>query len=458
MIVALGFGTCMVAIVVAIYIIRTTKYIAVASLQLVSAVVFVVIGMVWLHVEEASNWGGTPVLVASSGLLIASIAVLLGRRQPIPKVVAPPNGDRADLFARVTVSVVVLMVSTSYFVLLGYVPIFTGLEQLVSSGGVVTPGLTNSARVSRDIYVNPDAAYIPMQGLLEMFRYFGCGTAAVIGLDMALRHDRRITGYIILAFAIGLVVATGQRWPLMYLLACIAIYLSLTSTAGRAVWFRLLSITLVAAGVLTVLLGRTSDNITSLAGGLLFAFGDLFERVFVGYVLIPFWSYGVSRELLLPEGGLTWFQNLRAFLPGPGESYPVTFYQVVSGDDIGFTAAPDLWTEGWINLGGLGVLLSSLVMVGLARAIDWVLYRSAKSRNRAAVIALVLPVGVSTAFIPFSGLVFCLGAILVASILTVVYLAARLIVQDRSYAGESGANRFGYGRRHFDSARPRAHG
>lgn len=428
--VALGIVSSAVAVAAAVYLYRVHGWLSTSVLSLVSAALFVVVGMTVLG-TGSEPWSDVPVLVTSSGLLILSAGLMatVSRRRYIRSDPAPESGPESA--GRWAVIAVVFGLAALYFILIGQVPILQGLGQLVSSGGVVTPGLTNTARVSRDIYVNPEASYVPLQGLLEIFRYFGCITTAIIGLDWASRRATRNRGLTVIIVSVGLIVATGQRWPLMYLIAGCALASTLLFRFSRKLIAPLAVGGGLVAVVLSLLLGRTTSEVVGAGGAIVFGITDLVRRILVGYVEIPFASYGIEREALLPNGP-SWVQNFASYLPGPGESYPVTFYRLVTSDTVGFTAAPDIWTEGWINAGAIGVVASSLFLVLVSRGSEAFTLRALQRECGVTRLAVVVPVCIALAFTPFTGFVFALGSIIVALATWMVFSSVVLLMGRRS--------------------------
>lgn len=381
-----------------------------------AAVVFIQVGFILQFVEiPRSEWASRAVTVVSLGILFFVLGGLLGTRgrnvdYPRSKVLGERAQSRYSYSSILMVAVVVYGACILYFVLSGSFPAWEALKRFASAGW--TPGLMNTLRVGRDVYINPDATYIPLQGLLESIRYFGVPLVVVVFVDFWRNKVRRPTSAFLVVLGVGLSLASGQRWPLMYLLLSVIFYLTWSIGPMRRELKRAVARVVVIGGLLalgaTMLLGRTLDvglDARSLAG---FAVGDLVSRIFLGNAIAPFQSYALFPQTYGLLYGASYIQNLRAYLPGPLESFPVTFSSIVYGTS-GYTAPPDYFTEAYINFGILGVVvLSALLGYWYARVEDryWSQEPSAASLAAAAVISSVL------SFVCFSGVMFALGAVI----------------------------------------------
>ncbi|GIV04871.1 MAG: hypothetical protein KatS3mg016_0446 [Fimbriimonadales bacterium] len=272
----------------------------------------------------------------------------------------------------ITALTTMVLVST-YFILLGYIPLLEGIRILLAEG--FKPGLVNTPRIMRDIYVNPDAQYIPLQGMLEALRYVGMIIVCIWFVHWYRIGYRRRLALLILLAAVFWLVATGQRWPLLHLLAACLIYFSVVLPRRQ---FKRIVFTVAMAGmlvgtVLTALLGRTNEQLTSLLEVLYFGGGSLVGRVLYGNAIAPVLSFDLFPNRYSLLYGDSYLQNLISYLPGPYPSFPVTFYMIVIGDTRGFTAPPDFYTEAYLNFGYIGTVLISflfgVVLVGVTRII-----------------------------------------------------------------------------------------
>lgn len=367
-------------------------------------------------------------LSVSLGLLAVGVGVALGNHvlradrrwrdwqgQPVQQDL----GFSTAVVAAALVFAVVLL----YFYLLGYVPLFRGLRQLLQGGFVA--GLLNTARISRDVYVNPEATYIPLQGLMEAIRYFGLPVVAVWFLHFLRAGVQRRWSALMLGL-IGLAtVLSGQRWPLMHLLASLLLYSFWTYQAKRelrASVRRVLLMALLLGLGLSTLLSRRVETGASFVGALSRGTQDLALRVLFGNVVVPYKSYALfpeSQPFLL---GGSWVQNLASYLPGPLPSFPVTFYQMVTGDERGFTAPPDYYAEAYLNFGWPGVVLLSFLWGIALVALQHSFAGSRKSLVRLSYQALMTTL---IAFVAMSGVSFLLGGLIVLVFVTGCLIVAR---------------------------------
>lgn len=396
-------------------------------LFVVTSILFVNVGfLVFYARSESEPWALTAVLAPTLGLLLVSLGgALTATALQLPRRWSklPARPVRLDLSysSAVSVSLTVFAIVALYFVLLGYVPMLEGIQVLLSGGFV--PGLVNTARINRDVYVNPDAKYIPLQGLLEIFRYFGLPVVAVWFLHFRRVKVRERFSTLMIAVALLLIVATGQRWPLMYMLLAIALYVSWTipnASKLRSAAARLGVVALGAAVLLSALLGRTHESGLSYLEMLAMGAGDLYARVFFGNVEVPFASYGIYGSQIPFLLGASWVQNLASYMPGPAPSFPVTFYQTVVGDQVGYTAPPDFYTEAYVNFGFWGVAFFSILWGSFLAGCQAVMTRAQWTVKNLGIAASLMTVA---AFSSMSGVTILVsGSIVCCGVLAVVAL------------------------------------
>lgn len=337
------------------------------------SILFINIGFILYFLEhERHPWAMTALLSPSIGILFVSLGgALTCLLQKVHErwYHRPKMNVAIDLpyASAVVAGLVVFGVVALYFTLVGFVPLFKGISMLFSGG--FTPGLVNSLRVSRDPYINPDQAYIPLQGFMELVRFQGLPIIAVWFLYYFRKGIYPRCSFAMMAASVVCVTLTGQRWPLMYLLATIIVFASWTTPRQhefRKTLVRIVLIAVAGALLLSALLGRTNEEGLTVFEMLAFGAGDLFKRVLSGNALAPFLSYGLFPEYEDWLLGGSYMQNLASFLPGKGEAYPVTFNQLIM-DNGNFTAPPDFYTEAYINFGWPGVIvLCFLLGCGLA--------------------------------------------------------------------------------------------
>jgi len=359
---------CVASLLLARGTMRGTWVLSPLFIYVIMSILFINIGFILYYVEyNTHDWALNALLSPSIGLLCVALggATVTGL-DPVQKgwYRRPQTQAGIDITysSAVVTGLAVFGVVGLYFALIGFVPLFKGIGMLFTGG--FTPGLVNSLRVSRDPYINPDQAYIPLQGLMELIRFQGLPIVAVWFLYYFRRGVYPRCSLVMVFTATVCVTLTGQRWPLMYLLGTIIVFTSWTTAHQREfrrVLFRIFSIAIVGGLLLSALLGRTNDDALSYAEMLIFGTGDLFKRILSGNAMAPFLSYAVfpaREEWLLGE---SYLQNLISFLPGKGEAYPVTFNQLIM-DNGNFTAPPDFYTEAYINFGWPGVVVISLLL------------------------------------------------------------------------------------------------
>lgn len=403
------------------------------ALYAVVSVTFVNLGFIFFFMENNQEpWALRAVLAVSLGLVMVTaggalgVVLISGLRKRWPRL--PSSGISIDIpfSVAVTGGLIGMGISGAYFVLLGYIPLVEALRLLADRGFV--PGLMNTFRVARDVYVNPDARYIPLQGLLEMVRYFGMPVIVIWFLHFYRQGRHRFVSLSMLMLASLVVALTGQRWPLMYLLVSLLLYWTWTESSSLRLLRAVFSISLIAIvlGVsLSVLLGRQADYgaspVTHLAEGV----GDLGKRILTGNVVVPFRSYSIfpAEEDWLYGG--SWAQNLKAYLPGPSPSYPVIFYQRVTGDHKGFTAPPDFYTESYINFGFGGVLGLSFLWGLVLAWLQLKVIKKHRSLLQSSILAMLVAL---VGFSAISGISFLVGGIIVSVLIVVLLFGVRIIV------------------------------
>lgn len=333
-----------------------------------ASIVFINIGFVGLSAGHAhADWASTAVLATSVGLLMVCVGWFVGistrsRRSAWPPRVQQGAQDLPYGIA-ITTALVVFGTVALYFWLVGYVPMYTALEKLASDG--YSQGILNTPRIMRDVYVNPRARYIPLQGFMEMMRYCGLPVIAVWFLHFYRCRTRPKTSLAMLVLSALLIVSTGQRWPLMYMMVTLATYWSWTSSAAalrRKGLLRILWVSVALAVVLTVLLARQPvEKDVGYLGLVESGSVELWDRILYGNARVPFASYAIYGHTRPFLYGQSWLQNLVSLLPGPAPSFPVTFNTVVRRTHLGSTAPPDFYTEAYVNFSWPGVVMVSFI-------------------------------------------------------------------------------------------------
>lgn len=418
----LGIGFAVVCITAAIMIglmsMARSWVLSPLALFVVVSVLFLNIGFILYFLGYADQpWALSALVSASVGLLAVALGgalAMVSLRTSVvwPRLIKIPVLTDIPYPVAIVSSLFIFGISLVYFYLLGYIPLIEALKALMTQGFV--SGLANTFRVGRDVYVNPDASYIPLQGLLEIIRYFGLPVVAVWFLHFYRHGVRRSVSLFFLLASSLLTVLTGQRWPLMYLLTILLVYGSWTTERFYRVLYRVMFVALAAASVLSILLGRQVVGTAGSGEAFFLGVKDLATRILAGNVEIPFLSYELFPQHEEWLYGQSWLQNLGTYLPGPAPSYPVTFYRLVTGDSRGFSAPPDFYTEAYINFGFIGVIALSFMwgycLVGLQRFI--VVVRG--SLLYTSVMALMT---VMLAFSAISGVSFLVGGLITAALL-----------------------------------------
>lgn len=380
---------------------------------------------------RSEAWAQTALLSISCGILLAGLGGIVGaiitRVRPAMMRFGQGN-DMKELPFGVAMAgaIIVFGIVLVYFYFLGYVPLFRSIQQLIEGG--MRRGLLNIERVARDVYVNPEARYIPLQGFMEQMRYFGLPMVTIWFLDFYRRGKRPRVSLTVCGIAVLLIALTGQRWPLMGMLIAMVVYLSWTVSRRREYRkeIRRLAVTGGVFGLLlSVLLARFEPGEQS-ARVVWQGAGEVIERFVLGNARIPFLSYQLfpAREGWLH--GRSWWQNLISFVPGPQPSYPVTFYQLVTGDRIGFSAPPDFYTEAYINFGWVGIVVIPFVWGAVLHVAQLLIVYSGTSALNLSIGAVLCTYAGLTAV---TGIVFLLGAVLTT---TFVWVLLRSLVLVRT--------------------------
>lgn len=331
---------------------------------IVASILFVNIGFIAYYLEHAPEvWAQTAVLSVSWGILLVGlggfVAAVVLRAPPLwLRFSRRPEEHDISYGVAMTAAAMIFGIVLLYFYFLGYVPLFRALSIMLTEG--LRKGLLNTLRVARDVYVNPEARYIPLQGLMESFRYWGLPIVAIWSIHFYRRRVHPRASLFLLAMAVLLILSSGQRWPLMYMLAALAVYFTWVFRGYKRAIRRVVLIGIIFGLGTTILLARFEVSGLTFGQLILRGASDLFQRILFGNVKIPFLSYQIFPAEKGWLYGQSWWQDLRAHLPGPQPSFPVAFYQLVTGDPRGFTAPPDFYTEAYINFGWLGVTVFSL--------------------------------------------------------------------------------------------------
>jgi hypothetical protein len=397
----------------------------------VASILFINIGFITYYLGVPSElWTQRALLSVSWGILLVGLggfagAVIFRAPRTWSRFSHQAEGISIPYGTAVTVALVVFGIVLLYFYFLGYIPLFQALKLLITEG--LKKGLLNTLRVARDLYINPEAKYIPFQGFMEAVRYFGLPIVATWFIHFYRRKIYPRVSLFMVGLTVLLILSSGQRWPLMYMLAAIGIYLTWVVTDRRRLWrvIRVLTLTAVLFGlVTTVLLARFEVEGLTFTQVLFRGVNNLFQRIFFGNIKIPFMSY---QAFPTKEGwlyGQSWWQNLISYLPGPQPSFPVTFYQLVTGDPRGFTAPPDFYTEAYINGGWLGVVTVSFIWGVVLSCLQMFIALGEKSLIRTSMFALIATVA---GFSALSGIIFVLGAVYVCFfIITMIYILMML--------------------------------
>jgi len=403
----------------------------------VSSLVFINVGFFAraVQLEGASRtwaWDGT--LVVSLGLLCfmagsrMSEMFALGERidarssatrRNDEQTERPPVSQELAVRRLVVVAAVTLVPAWLYFLLLGYVPLFQGISAMASNG-LEGAGALQASRLSRDAYVSAKATHIPMQGLMELARNIGAPIVASYSLSQWVKYGYTRTRLAVLCASILTVLLAGQRWPIAYLALALTAALSLSS--GTRSWrnaAKIFPVVAILGIAMTVMQNRTNTQFASWWQSVLSAVSNLAGRIFYDQSYMSLESYRIGAFRAGELEGASYLMSLTAYMPGPGESFPVEFYRRVSGVDAGWTAAPDFYTEAYINFGVVGLIALSMIWGGFVTVVAklrWSREAALETGVRAGLLAVL-------AQSCYTGPVFTVGAFL---LMLLVLLAVRL--------------------------------
>jgi hypothetical protein len=400
-------------------------------LFLTSSIVFINIGFTIYYLKfSEETWAINALISVSLGLLLVAIGGFIGMILFKSYKIWPRINNteiKINLSYKVAVrtAIIVFAIVLLYFYLLGYIPLIEGLKALIFKG--FRSGLTNSFRVNRDIYVNPEASYIPMQGFFEATRYYGLPIVGIWFLHFYKQKVNQKTSLLFLLTSMFFITLTGQRWPLMYMLLAIIIYTSWSENN----WFKyrkyLFNVGIISVFIgifLSILLGRTSHDNLSIVQMFIFGLTDLLNRIIFGNVKIPFESYRFFPQQEYFLYGWSWLQNLLSYIPGPLPSYPVTFYKLITGDPKGFTAPPDFYTEAYINFGWLGLIFISFFWGVFLSFLQRFFVLTKKTLISSSISVLICTL---ISFSSMSGLVFILGGLIISIFIWIVITINKII-------------------------------
>lgn len=406
-----------------------------ASFFALTSVAFVNLGFFIDHLSHP-NSSGLGLSVTSLGLLAVVLGILLGNRLnarlPEPSRFSRPawlaaTSVRSPNWQLSAMAIVILVPTWLYFIGLGYVPLFDGIWAVLTSG-LDGLGVLNDSRLSRDDFVNAGATRVPLQGLLEIFRNLGVPTLFAFALAQVRRGFNLWPRVILMVICVVSVLAAGQRWPLMNLLVAAIFVLAvdgfkahrrgLVTVAGGAV---------VGGLLLSILQARSVRDFENAFDSVLAGALDLFQRIFTGQAEVAIASYSSAAPGLRWQLGATYLQSFSSYLPGKEASYPVTFYQIVTGDSRGFTAPPDLYTEAYINFSWAGVVVIGVLWGLLISTLERRLFRTYATWDiamRAGMLTILVFSAMTSIVFTFS-FVFVAAGCIVAN-LGVDYLRRRL--------------------------------
>ncbi len=397
---------------------------------LIASVLFVQLGFLYFYfVYERAWFAQQALLTLSLGILAVLLGGWLGLTllEPRSRIYQVPlHKVRWQYPMRVygMVTLLVMGLTALYFALLGYVPLFMGLETLLTEGFV--PRLLQKPRTMRNIYINPDAAYIPMQGLLEAFRFVGLSMVGVWFIHSYRVRRHRALSAAIVALCIFWLISTGQRWPLLHFLLVILVYFSYTTPPRelRRVLTRVGVVGAIFGVVISALQARASDISDHLPDLLSFGVVNLAGRILYGNAIAPVLSFDVFPREYDWLYGQSYVQNLFSYLPGPFASFPVTFNYMVMKERVGFTAPPDFYTEAYVNFGIIGVIVMSFfVGVGLAGLDVWL----RQYRNSVLGLSVISVLTTYALLVCTTSITFSLRPLLVTGIVLTMFFALRAV-------------------------------
>jgi oligosaccharide repeat unit polymerase len=355
-----------VAVRVALHEIKACGGITPFSAFLIASVAFVVIGFTVTYLENSDPaQDAFPVLNVSIGTAatIAGGTLAAANRRKRSRKTLATEIVNLDPGRTILGAWVLLCIVLAPFVYAGGMPLISGVLQLLSSGP--SSNMLSQLRNANNPYLNPSASQLPLLGLFDELRYVGLELFAVFAFRFwQLRIKPKLSAAVVLTSAF-LLLANGQRWPLFYLVVTLTIYNSWNhreakhaSRKPRTVVVVILAVCL--AVIMSTLLGRNITGDVSIAEGLQSGFNDLWERLLVGNVDVPFAAYSMFPSPIGFLHGASYVLNAWSYVPGhPLPSFPVVFSQLVTGDPRNFTAPPDFFTEAYVNFGLIGTVLVS---------------------------------------------------------------------------------------------------
>jgi len=285
-----------------------------------------------------------------------------------------PENRRKSLVLIVSAAVVILIPSWIYFVLLGYVPLFEGLNS-VSASGLGGLGELQISRLSRDATLGSTGTRIPLQGLWELFRNVGTPFLVALAIAQIQAGHRKMFRILVLILAVTTSLLAGQRWPLIYtivaVLATFAFLRPLKLSVKRSRIF-LLGAILFGVGVgISTLQKRTLETFQSTQDAVAFGFNNLIGRILVEQSQTSVLSY-LNESFRGGElGGRSYWLAFQAYLPGQKQAtFPVEFYQTVYQTSAAYTAPPDFFTEAYLNFDVFGVVVAAILWGLIAVRID----------------------------------------------------------------------------------------
>lgn len=287
---------------------------------------------------------------------------------------ATTENRRKALVLMVSAAVVILIPSWIYFVLLGYVPLFEGLNS-VSTSGLGGLGELQISRLSRDATLSNSGARIPLQGLWELFRNVGTPFLVALAIAQIQAGHRKTFRVIILILAVTTSLLAGQRWPLIYTIVAVLAtftFLRPLKLSVRRVRIFLLGAVLFGVGVgISTLQKRTLETFQSTQDAVAFGFNNLIGRILVEQSQTSVLSY-LNESFKGGElGGRSYWLAIQAYLPGQKQAtFPVEFYQTVYQTSAAYTAPPDFFTEAYLNFDVVGVVLAAILWGLVATKID----------------------------------------------------------------------------------------
>lgn len=302
----------------------------------------------------------------------ASDAESLG--EEIREAATTPENRRKALVLMVSAAVVILIPSWIYFILLGYVPLFDGLNS-VSTSGLGGLGELQVSRLSRDASLSVSGARIPLQGLWELFRNVGTPFLVALAIAQIQSGHRKAFRVVILILAVTTSLLAGQRWPLIYTIVAVLAtfaFLRPLRISVRRVRIFLLGALLFGVGVgISTLQKRTLETFQNTQDAVAFGFNNLIGRILVEQSQTSVLSYLNASFQGGELGGRSYWLAIQAYFPGQKlATFPVEFYQTVYQTSDAYTAPPDFFTEAYLNFDVFGVVFAALVWGLIASKID----------------------------------------------------------------------------------------